>query len=124
VAETISFEDLEVYKVSIALSDEIWKIYDSLSHDLKINLGSQLVRSTDSIGANIAEGYGRYHRKDQIKFQYYARGSLYETKHWLILLAERKIICKAQKKQLENQINVVGKMLNGYINYLKKTTMS
>jgi len=52
---------LEIYKILLKLSDDIWQIYSNLSTDLKYNIGSQVIRSIDSIGANIAEGYGRFH---------------------------------------------------------------
>ena len=50
---------LKIYKISLKLSDTIWKIYIDLPNDLKYNIGTQVIRSIDSIGANIAEGYGR-----------------------------------------------------------------
>lgn len=55
-------------------------------------MGQQFVKSTDSVGANIAEGYGRYHYLDKIKFYYNARASLLESVNWLTLMNERKII--------------------------------
>jgi len=77
---------LDVYKLSFNLSIEIWEVYYSLQTDLKYNIGSQVIRSINSIGANIAEGYGRFHYKDSLKFYYNARGSLWESKYWMYLL--------------------------------------
>ncbi|MDD3602579.1 MAG: four helix bundle protein [Sulfurovum sp.] len=51
---------LDIYKLSLSLSEEIWGTYNHLSNDLKYNIGNQVIRSIDSIGANIAEGYGSY----------------------------------------------------------------
>ena len=83
---------LDVYKISLNLSDKIWDVYKTLDRDLQYNIGSQVLRAIDSIGANIAEGYGRFHYKDSVKFYYNARGSLWESKHWIYLLYKRDLI--------------------------------
>ena len=54
---------LDIYKLSLKLSNDIWMVYSNLSNDLKYNIGNQVIRSIDSIGANIAEGFGRFHYK-------------------------------------------------------------
>tara|TARA_Y100001978_G_C23500609_1_gene340846 strand:+ start:345 stop:614 length:270 start_codon:yes stop_codon:yes gene_type:complete len=84
--------DLEVYNLSIRLSDQIWAIYLKMDNQIKFSTGQQIIRSADSVGANIAEGYGRYHFKEVIRFYYFSRGSLYETNHWMYLLKRRGLI--------------------------------
>lgn len=87
----ISLEELDIYKIARKLSSLGWEIFNSLDWQTKIILGEQFIRSVDSIGANIAEGYGRYHYLEKIKFYYNSRGSLMEcSQHWLELLKERK----------------------------------
>lgn len=76
-------EELEVYQLAVALADRIWEIVSSWSSFARDTLGKQMVRAADSIAANIAESYGRYHYGDKLNFLYYSRGSLYETKHWV-----------------------------------------
>jgi four helix bundle protein len=89
----IKLEDLEVYKLSRELSEMAWRVYGELEWNDKKIMGDQFVRATDSIGANIAEGYGRFHYLEKLKFYYYARGSYYEVNnHWLSLLKERNLI--------------------------------
>jgi four helix bundle protein len=110
---------LEIYKLSLKLSDIIWQIYIYLSNDLKYNIGSQVIRSIDSIGANIAEGYGRFHYKDSVKFYYNARGSLWESKHWIHLLYKRSLIEKKEYEQIIKNLEVLGKKLNGFIKSVK-----
>jgi four helix bundle protein len=110
---------LEVYKLSLQLSNAVWKIYSNLSNDLKYNIGNQIIRSTDSIGANIAEGYGRFHYKDSIKFYYNSRGSLWETKHWVYLLHKRKLIQNEIYEKMMEDLNLLGKKLNGFIKSIK-----
>ncbi len=87
----IALQDLEVYRLARELSKIGWEIYEPLDWQTKKIIGDQFMESTDSIGANIAEGYARYHYLDKIKFLYNARGSLAESSdHWLELLRERK----------------------------------
>ncbi len=91
--EYIELHELEVYKISRKLSAIAWEIYNSLDWKMQKLMGDQFLESTDSTGANIAEGYGRFHYLDKIKFYYNSRGSYMEAKeHWLDLMFERKII--------------------------------
>ena len=106
---------LEIYKLSLKLSDDIWQVYKRLPKEFRFNIGSQLLNSTDSIGANIAEGFGRYHYNDKIKFYYNARGSLFETKHWILLLYKREFIDEIKKSELLIQCENIGKKLNKFI---------
>ena len=115
---------LEVYKISLNLSDKIWDVYKSLDKDLKYNIGSQVLRTIDSIGAIIAEGYGRFHYKDSIKFYYNARGSLWESKHWIYLLYKRDLINMALYNELMSELDVLGKKLNKFINTIKSKTIN
>lgn len=79
-------------------------------------MGDQSIRSTDSVGANIAEGYGRFNYLDKIRFYYNARGSLFESKHWLDLFYEREIIGKEKYFELIELYREIVKGLNGLIN--------
>ena len=113
-------EDLEVYQLSFELSNEIWEVYLQLPKQFKFNIGTQVVRAIDSIGANIAEGFGRYHYKDSMKFYYNARGSLFESKHWLKLLYSRKLI---ERDVYESSINKFDKLrikLNNFIDSIRQ----
>lgn len=102
-ASYIELEDLEVYKIARKLSSIAWKIYETLDWSKRKIMGDQFVESTDSVGANIAEGYGRYHYLDKIKFYYNSRASFLECKkHWLSLLQERK--CTSEKLINEYEI--------------------
>src|SRR4030042_4722545 len=87
-----TLENLEVYKSSRELSKLAWDVYVGLELDQKIIIGQQFVKSTDSVGANIAEGYGRYHYLDKIRFYYNSRASLFEAIHLAALLNERGLI--------------------------------
>ena len=89
----ILLKDLEVYRLARELSQLAWVIYETLDWRTKKTMGDQFLSATDSVGANIAEGYGRFHYLDKIKFYYNARASLLEcSDHWMELLRERKYI--------------------------------
>lgn len=117
----ISLEELDIYKIARELSSLGWEIFNFLDRQTKIMLGEQFIRSVDSIGANIAEGYGRYHYLDRIKFIYKSRASLYEYyKHWLELLYERKKISEDVYKEFRNLSEKLLLKLNNFINSLRK----
>ena len=111
--------DLQIYQIALELSDEAWNIYQSLPKQFQFDIGSQFLRAVDSIGANIAEGYGRYHYKDSMKFYYNARGSLWESKHWVFLLKKRDFIDEKSFQNFLKQIETLGKKLNNFITKLK-----
>ena len=111
---------LDVYKLSLILSEEIWEVFKKLPKDLKYSIGNQAVQSIDSIGANIAEGYGRFHYKDSIKFYYNSRGSLWEAKHWVYLLYKRELIDKEKYENIMSILNKLGKKLNGFIKNIQE----
>ena len=66
----IKLENLETYKLTRRLSTEAWAIYATLDYQQKKIIGYQFIRASDSVGANIAEGYGRFHYLDKCKFYY------------------------------------------------------
>jgi four helix bundle protein len=114
-----SLEDLEIYQRALELSHLAWKIYGSLDKVYKFQIGNQFLGAADSVGANIAEGYGRYHYKDSIRFYYLARGSLFEVKHWTKLLYERNFISELMNETIQKEINTIALKTNSYIRYLK-----
>ena len=114
----MKLEDLNVYNTADEISDQIWELVDSWSFFQKDTIGKQLVRSADSISANIAEGYGRYFFKENRNFCYYSRGSLLETKNWLGKAFRRKIINEETYQNLLSRIDDLHKSLNGYIKYI------
>lgn len=74
------------------------------------------MEATDSTGANIAEGFGRFHFLDKAKFYYNARGSLLEARHWFELLVERGKVKKADKERFLSVYSDLRPKLNGLIN--------
>lgn len=109
------FEKLRVYQMSENLADEIWKIVVDWNNLAKDTVGKQLIRSTDSIGANIAEGEGRGTHLDNKRFVRIARGSLQETQHWLRRAYRRHLITKEQVELVGPIIDELGPSLNAYL---------
>lgn len=110
-----NFEKLQVYKLSEKLADQVWKIvlgWDVLAID---TVGKQLIRAADSIGANIAEGSGRGTEPDLRRFLRIARGSLYETQHWLRRSYKRRLLTEKQVNSLVPIITELNPKLNAYI---------
>ncbi|MDK2977886.1 MAG: hypothetical protein PWP52_600 [Bacteroidales bacterium] len=114
--EFIEAKDLKVYQLARQLSKIAWNIYESLSWQDKKIMGDQFIESTDSVGANIIEGYGRYHYLDKIRFYYIARASLNESAiHWLELLLDRNKINHEQYKEMIDVAKDLQVKLNNFI---------
>ncbi len=112
--------DLEIYQLAIKLSELTWIVYIRLPKNLKFSIGNQTVNSIDSVGANIAEGFGRFHYRDSVKFYYNARGSLFESKHWFYLLMKRDLLIDNEYNDFLNISKTLGIKLNNFITTIKK----
>jgi four helix bundle protein len=116
-----NFEKLRVYQMAEELADEIWKVVALWDHVARDTMGKQMIRSADSIGANIAEGTGRGTYLDNKRFVRNARGSLYETKHWLRRAFKRKHLDEQQIKRLKPLTDNLAPMLNSYLKSIGKS---
>jgi four helix bundle protein len=114
-----NFENLRVYQLAEELADEVWDVVVTWSVFARDTVGKQLVRAADSVGANIAEGSGRASRIDNRRFVRIARGSLYESKHWLRRAFRRKLLSKEQVDSLKATIDELTRTLNGYLRSLR-----
>jgi four helix bundle protein len=114
-------QKLEVWKRAKDFALRIYQdVLSLLPPEEKWNLGSQLRRSSLSISANIAEGYGRFYYQENVRFCYTARGSLEETLSHLVFSFEAKYIPDTLFKELSAEGDEIGRMLNGYITFLKR----
>ena len=112
----IELRDLEVYQLSRKLSKIAWEIFCRMDFMDKKHMGDQFLRSVDSIGANIAEGYGRFHYLDKVRFYYNSRASHYEAFiHWLELLFEREKISEGEFKMINETAFKLQIKLNNFI---------
>lgn len=116
--EKPEFENLEVYQLAEKIADEIWHIVLKWNEFEKNTLGKQIVCAADSIGANIAEGRGRYNFEDNRRFVRIARGSLNETRHWLRRAYTRHLLTSEDVTKLKPIIDDLSPKLNAYLRYL------
>lgn len=112
-------EELKILQAAEAIADVIWKRtvqWDEFARDV---VGKQLARAIDSIGANIAESYGRFNYGEKLQFLYYARGSLFETKYWLNRARIRELMQTEEVKDYATRLSDVARQLNTFANSLK-----
>jgi four helix bundle protein len=117
----MKLDELNVYNLSMELGEKVWELICTWDWFSKDTIGKQLIRSVDSVAANISEGFGRYHFGESKHFNYYARGSLYETKTWLCKANNRRLINDVGYFNFIDDINNLGVKLNNYINSIGKT---
>jgi four helix bundle protein len=115
-----AFTDLEVWKKSRLLRNNIAELVKIFPNEEKYRLTDQIIRSSRSIGNNIAEGHGRYHYLDASRFLTNARGSAAETIDHLIVAFDNKFIDEQALESFKNDCEECMRMINGYIAYLKK----
>lgn len=114
-----SLEDVRVLKTAEQIADAIYKIASRWNDFAKDVVGKQISRAADSIGANIAESFGRYHFGEKIQFLYYARGSVFETKYWLNRASIRELMSSTDSQMYINRLTDIARQLNLYISSLK-----
>ncbi len=114
-----TFETLQVLQSAEQLADSIWKqvvTWDDLPRDV---VRKQLTRAADSIGANIAEAFGRYHFGEKLQFLYFARGSLFETKYWLNRVLRRSLMPVDDVQDYASKLTFLARQLNAFAASLK-----
>ena len=119
-----SFEDLVCWQKGRAIRMEISKLITQFPAEEKFELVSQMRRASRSVTHNLAEGYGRFHFKENIQFCRISRGSLYEIKDQLITALDERYIDEKTFENLKKKVEEGIVILNGYINYLKKAGKS
>ena len=113
----LKLNDIDAYKISFNLSNYVWDLvlkWNRLGLD---TVGKQFVRSVDSISANIAEGFGRYSKKDKIKFFRISFGSMYESLDWNEKALKRKLISKKEYDTIYSELQKLPKLIHQLINF-------
>jgi len=116
----MKLEELEIYQLSMQISNDIWEIVIKWEYFEKNGIGKQLTNASDSISANISEGYGRLSPKDNRKFCLIARGSLYETTTWLMKAKDRNLISDDVADSFLKKLNDLKVKLWNYIQALNR----
>ena len=113
-------EEFDFFLDFEAVSDEIWEIVHSWRVLAQDTVGKQLIRSIDSVGANLAEGDGRYSAADGLRHFVIARGSAREAALWIARAHRRGLLAEEQAADLSARIESALKRLNGLMNYRRK----
>lgn len=113
----LQLNDITCYKRSLALSNYIWDLVLGWDWIAKKTIGIQFINAADSISANIAEGFGRYGKKDKIKFYYYSFGSAKECLDWNEKAKIRKLIPKQQYEYILNELQNIPKEIHQLIKF-------
>ena len=113
----LKLNDISAYKKAFHLSNYIWDIVIKWDNLAKDTVGKQFIRAVDSISANIAEGFGRYGKKDKIKFYRYSFGSLKETFDWNEKSKVRKLITEEEYHFIFKELDSLPKEINQLIKY-------
>ncbi len=115
LARVRDFKDLDAWRLARALRILIYSLLKKLLVEERFALNSQLRRAVQSIGANIAEGFGRYSYQENIQFCRQARGSAFEVRDHLVTAADAKFISEAEYAEADALVQRVIQVLNGYI---------
>jgi four helix bundle protein len=109
----------EIYQLSMKVSQQIWDIVMIWPYFARETIGKQMVRSADSVSANLKEGLGRYSYKDRNLFNIYARGSLFETQCWLEKASARNLIEGETMATLSRDFNLLHLEINKMIKHTR-----
>ena len=116
----VSLQDLDVYKAGMEIGQIVWDIVCTWDSFTKQTLGKQLTRAADSIALNVAEGYGRFHFRENLNFCYYSRGSAFEAACILSKAVSRKLISTEQYSSLQGKFERYLMLINGYIRSIRQ----
>ena len=114
-----TFEDLEVYQVAREFRKKMYEVTRRLPAFEKFELASQIRRAAVSLTNNIAEGHGRYHFADQVRFFLGSRGSLQELVDDINICEDEKYLENATLAELKTEAWRVLGLINGYLRYLR-----
>ncbi|GHC62983.1 four helix bundle protein [Roseibacillus persicicus] len=120
--DTKTFEELEAWKAGRKLRVFVFRqVVPSLISQKEFSLADQIKRASRSVTANIAEGHGRYHYRDNYKFCSNARGSLTETLDHLIVCEDDELIAPSIISEARTLFETALKILNGYMSWLERS---
>jgi four helix bundle protein len=122
VEQKFGYEDLDVWQRSVNWAVMIVGLVDGLQTDRKhYRLIEQLESACTSVSMNIAEGKGRFSKKEYVHFLYVSRGSLYETITLLEIFSRLNLLEKEKFQQIKNEAVEIAKMLNSLIRSIKQS---
>lgn len=114
-----TFENLRVLQSAEEIADSVWKVVVQWDEFAKDVVGKQIAKSADSVGANIAESFGRFNFGEKLQFLYYSRGSIFETKYWLNRTRVRGLMNPEEVQGYVNRLTDLARQLNTFARGLK-----
>jgi four helix bundle protein len=113
----LTLHDITAYQIASDLSNYIWDVVIEWDWFANKTLGVQFVESTNSISANIAEGLGRYFKKDKVNFYRYSKGSAIEATDWNNKAMKRKLLTDIQYNYINNELKKLPREINNLIKF-------
>jgi len=113
----LELNDVSSYRIAFDLSNYVWDIVIKWDYFAKDIVGKQLAKAIDSISANIAEGFGRYFKKDKINFYRYSYGSIGESLDWVEKADRRTLLEKNEYQHISEELKKLPKEINHLINF-------
>ena len=116
----LKLNDISAYKIAVALSNYVWNTVKKWEISDKITVGDQFIRAADSISANIAEGFGRYHKKDKIRHYRISYGSMTESLDWNEKAKTRGLLGKEEYTYIFRELKRLPREINSLIQFTNK----
>lgn len=113
----LTINDISAYKIAFELSNYAWDIVVKWDNFAKYTVGKQFTEAVDSVSANIAEGFGRYFKKDKINFYRYGKGSVSESTAWNNKSILRSLLTQDQYTHIKQQLDILPKEINNLIKF-------
>jgi len=113
----LELNDVGAYKIAFGLSNYVWNIVNKWDIFAKKTIGGQFIRAVDSISANIAEGFGRYYKKDKIHFYRISYGSLEESLNWNEKANKRKLLKEEEYNYILTELKKLPREINSLIQF-------
>ncbi len=116
----LTLNDIKAYKIAFNLSNYVWEVVLKWDWFAKKHIGGQFTEAADSISANIAEGFGRFNKKDKIKFYRYSAGSTKECFDWVAKAKTRKLLSEEEYKHIFSELQQLPREINYQIKLTKE----
>lgn len=111
----LKLNDIEAYRIAFHLSNYVWNVVSKWKHFERNTVGEQFVEAVDSISANIAEGFGRFNKRDKIKFYRYSYGSMSESLDWNQKSKVRQLLTDEEYEYVFNELQKLPKAINALV---------
>ncbi|MCK4465410.1 MAG: four helix bundle protein [Bacteroidales bacterium] len=109
--------DIKAYRISFDLSNYVWDVVLKWDYFSRDTVGKQYVKSIDSISANIAEGFGRYHKKEKVHFYRYSFGSIKESMDWTLKSKKRNLFSEDNYNYIFDKLDQLPKEIHSLIKF-------